>query len=196
MGAKSGKIVRLKPRTIEELRNHVGVNFTADEIHEWYEDFKSRLKPGQTELSKEQFIQVYDRLFQGDASEFAEHVFRTFDVNGNGMVDFKEFILGLCISGSTDFETKLKWAFKMYDINGDGLITKDEMQQIIKAIYKMTNCTTSDRMAHPEQLAGDLFESIDTNHDKSITWEEFIRGASEQPIIVNLLECDPNPDEI
>ncbi|KAK3589652.1 hypothetical protein CHS0354_015150 [Potamilus streckersoni] len=196
MGAKSGKIVRLKPRTIEELRNHVGVNFTTEEIHEWYEDFKSRLKSGQTELSKEQFIQVYDSLFQGDASEFAEHVFRTFDANGNGMVDFKEFILGLCISGSTDFETKLKWAFKMYDINGDGFITKDEMQQIIQAIYKMTNCMISDKMDHPDQLTDDLFKSIDSNHDEKITWEEFIRGASHLPIIVNLLECDPSPDEV
>ncbi|KAL3847649.1 hypothetical protein ACJMK2_018551 [Sinanodonta woodiana] len=191
MGANSGRVARLKPQTIDELKSHVNVDFTTEEIKEWYDDYKSRLQPGQKELTKKQFVQVYDSVFQGDASNFAEHVFRTFDANGNGMVDFKEFILGLCISGSTDFETKLKWAFSMYDINGDGFITKDEMQQIIEAIYKMTDCKASS----PQKLTEDLFKFMDCNQDEKISPEEFIQGAKQQPLIVNLLECDPGLDE-
>ena len=89
------------------------------------------MKAGQTELTKEEFIKVYNSLFVGDASDFAEQVFRTFDTDKSGTVDFKEFLVGLCVSGSTNFNTKLQWAFQMYDINGDGYIAWDEMRHII-----------------------------------------------------------------
>ncbi|KAL3848392.1 hypothetical protein ACJMK2_019251 [Sinanodonta woodiana] len=197
MGAKSGKLAHTKPQTIEELRSHVEVDFTTNEIQEWYEDFKSRLEPGQKELTTKQFKQVYDSLFQGDATEFAEHVFRSFDTNRNGTVDFKEFIIGLCISGSSNFHSKLRWAFNMYDINGDGFITKDEMQQIIMAVYKMMNCTTSGHMKPPERLTEELFSSVDCNQDQRISWEEFQEGASKFQLqdAVNILQMDPTPDE-
>ncbi|KAK3575864.1 hypothetical protein CHS0354_006487 [Potamilus streckersoni] len=197
MGTKAGKIAHTKLQTIEELRAHVEVDFTTDEIQEWYEDFESRLEPGQKELTAKQFKEVYASLFHGDATEFAEHVFRSFDENRNGTVDFKEFIIGLCISGSTNVQNKLRWAFNMYDINGDGFITKDEMQQIIKAVYKMMNCMTSAQLKPPEHLTEELFRSVDCNQDQKISWEEFQKGASKMQLqdAVNLLQMDPNPDE-
>ena len=34
-------------------------------------------------------------------------------------------------------QERLQWAFSLYDINGDGIITKDEMLNIVTAIYEM-----------------------------------------------------------
>ncbi len=36
-----------------------------------------------------------------------------------------------------DLQEKLQWAFTLYDINGDGLITREEMIDIVSAIYDM-----------------------------------------------------------
>ncbi|KAL3847651.1 hypothetical protein ACJMK2_018553 [Sinanodonta woodiana] len=191
MGARSGKVKRLKPKTLAELRSHVNVYFTTEEIHEWYKDFMSRLQPGQSELTKDQFVRVYDSVFEGDAAEFAEHVFRSFDEDGNGTVDFKEFILGLCMSGSSDLQAKIKWAFTVYDVNGDGFITKNEMHQIIKAFYKMTNCKTPS----PQQLTDDLFKFMDCNQDGKILWEEFTQGVSQDDTIVQMLQVSSDTNE-
>ena len=35
------------------------------------------------------------------------------------------------------FNDKAKWAFSLYDVNGDGFITREEMVDIVTAIYDM-----------------------------------------------------------
>lgn len=50
---------------------------------------------------------------------------------------FQDFVTGLSILSRGTLEEKLKWTFSLYDINGDGCITKEEMTDIITAIYDL-----------------------------------------------------------
>ena len=45
---------------------------------------------------------------------FCDHVFRTLDTDGNGFLDFKEFIMANDLIAAKNKEEKLSWAFKMY----------------------------------------------------------------------------------
>lgn len=49
----------------------------------------------------------------------------------------KEFVLGLSVLARGTIQEKLFWAFSLYDINGDGLITREEMQDIVSAVYDL-----------------------------------------------------------
>ena len=44
---------------------------------------------------------------------------------------------GLSVLARGTVEEKLEWAFGLYDINGDGVIGRDEMINIVTAIYDM-----------------------------------------------------------
>lgn len=125
-------------------------------------DFINDCPGGQ--LSKEQFQQIFRDFFPfGDAAPYADFVFRIFDSDKSGLVDFKEFVSALSISSRGELEEKLDWAFRLYDINDDGKISYDEMLAIVEAIYKMVSeylknglGTLGDHIAELESDAGIL----------------------------------------
>ena len=62
-------------------------------FQEWHKGFQKDCPTG--ELSKEKFISMYNSMFpNGNPEKFSENVFRTFDTNKNGTIDFREFMLG------------------------------------------------------------------------------------------------------
>ena len=49
----------------------------------------------------------------------------------------QEFVAGLSVLSRGTLAEKLQWIFSLYDINSDGYISRDEMLDIISAIYDM-----------------------------------------------------------
>ena len=80
-------------------------------IKQWYKNFKKDCPDGQ--LTKVKFLQMYKVFFpSGNAEHFCEHIFRTFDTNQNGYIDFKEFLLALDVTSAGTAKQKLEWAFR------------------------------------------------------------------------------------
>ncbi|VDM44181.1 unnamed protein product [Toxocara canis] len=174
MGLKGSK-PKLSKEDLEFLKRNT--NFTEEQIKEWYKGFVQDCPKGH--LTKEQFIKVYKDFFpSGSAEGFCEHVFRTFDTDNSGFIDFKEFLLAINVTSSGTPEQKLEWAFRMYDIDGNGTIDEKEMIKIIEAIYEMLGPeVTKSADDSPRKRAKMIFEKMDVNNDKELTLKEFVDGC-------------------
>ena len=109
MGNKSSRGDRLSKEDLEFLRSNT--RYDEGTINEWYKGFKQDCPDGK--LTPDAFMKIYSKCFPaGSAGQFCDHVFRTFDSDKNGFVDFKEFLLAIDVTSSGTPEEKLNWAFR------------------------------------------------------------------------------------
>jgi len=163
-------------------------NFDEQTICDYYKGFVSDCPSGK--LSPNEFCQIYSKCFPGGkAREFCDHVFRTFDTDKNGFVDFKEFLLSIDVNSSGSAEEKLHWAFSMYDLDGNGHIDLVEMTKLVSSIYKMLGAEQR-HLFHeetPVERAQAIFEKMDVNSDGKITKDEFVKTCIEDKNLLSML---------
>jgi len=122
----------IKASTIKELAKET--NFSENQIKDWYKSFLKNHPDGK--CSKDEFVKTYGELFpHGDSTSFSEHVFRTYDSDKNGFIDFKEILCALKIMTEGHMEDKLKWAFSLFDKDGNGSISRSEMIEMLTVLY-------------------------------------------------------------
>ncbi|GFN88212.1 neuronal calcium sensor 1 [Plakobranchus ocellatus] len=132
-------------------------------------------------LTLEGFTKIYQQFFPfGDPSKFANFVFNVFDENKHGPP------WAFC----TDNTIR---AFRLYDLDNDGFITRDELLDIVDAIYRMVgeSVTLPEEENTPEKRVNRIFSVMDKNKDDMLTFEEFLEGSKEDPTIIQALTlCD------
>ena len=176
--SKSG----LTEEDLEFLKAHT--RYDENTIKEWYKGFKQDCPNGN--LTLVDFVDMYKKFFpSGNTEQFCDHVFRTFDDDKNGTIDFKEFLLAIDVTSAGTAEEKLKWAFKMYDVDGNGVIDQDEMTKIVQAIYQMLGATKPTDSA--EERAKNIFSRMDNNGDGHLTEEEFLSGCMQDDELSKML---------
>ena len=148
----------------------------AKTINEWYGGFMSDCPTGK--MTPSHFSHMYKMLIpSGDTEKFCKHVFRTFDTDNNGYIDFIEFLLAVNVTSTGSAEEKLKWAFKLYDIDGNGSISQQEMTKVVKSIYAMLGPRTTESDSSAVEKAKAVFISLDTDGNSVLSEKEFVNGC-------------------
>lgn len=142
-------------------------------------------------LDKKKFTQVYKEFFpQGKAEKFSAELFKLFDTDHSGKIDFQEFLVAISVSSSTDLRKKLQMAFDLYDTNDNGRIERKEMEKIIVAIYDLMGETSRKGENDPKERTAAIFKKMDTNYTNTIDSHEFVEGCLSDPFLMKLL--NPN----
>merc|ERR1711892_1600456 len=152
MGSKNGK-PELREEDITTLSKSSGLDEV--QVKEHFERFVEEHPEGR--MKKKDFREMMEKaLPKSDAGKMEKHMFRIYDVNDDGYIDFVEFMIVYYIMADGQPEEVLKQIFRVFDVNSDGSITKKEM----------TTATT--------------FAEMDKDEDGKITTDEFITACMTQ----------------
>uniref|UniRef100_A0A452VKI8 Potassium voltage-gated channel interacting protein 1 n=1 Tax=Ursus maritimus TaxID=29073 RepID=A0A452VKI8_URSMA len=125
---------------------------------------------------------------------YAHYLFHAFDTTQTGSVKFEDFVTALSILLRGTVHEKLRWTFNLYDINKDGYINKEEMMDIVKAIYDMMGKYTYPVLKEdtPRQHVDVFFQKMDKNKDGIVTLDEFLESCQEDDNIMRSLQLFQN----
>lgn len=99
----------------------------ADEIRRLGKRFRKLDLDNSGALSVDEFMSLPEL----QQNPLVQRVIDIFDADGNGEVDFKEFIQGVSqFSVKGDKLSKLRFAFRIYDMDNDGYISNGELFQV------------------------------------------------------------------
>jgi Ca2+-binding EF-hand superfamily protein len=165
-------------------------NYSVAEVSERFAEFADE----EGFISRSDFNSVFrDFILNADdqmAPEERKHVgplidrlFRLFDVDGNGVVDFSELASGLSVLCGGSGDSKVASTFQLYDIDGDGFISKEEMVLYLTSVFKVLfgvvpGLAGSSNFSATEMATATMqqcFQEADVNHDGRLSFEEFSR---------------------
>ncbi|XP_026012950.1 recoverin-like [Astatotilapia calliptera] len=187
--SKSGAVSK---EILEDLK--LNTKFSETEIVQWYENFKKQCPNGR--ITKEEFQTIYTKFFpESDANTYAQHVFRSFDTNDDGTLDFKEYIIALHMTSTGKTTRKLEWAFSLFDVDKNGYITKSEVSEICTAIFKLIPKEEMEKLPEDENTAqkraDKLWNYFDKGDNDRIAEGEFIQGILDNDDALRLIQYSP-----
>ena len=175
MGSKNGKPV-LREEDIAALSQSSGLD--EAQVREAFNAFvtehpNGRMKP------KDFTAMMSQALPKKDASKMEKHVFRAYDTNNDGYIDFVELMVIFYIMSEGTPEEVLGKIFRVFDVNSDGTISKKEMTRLIKDMYGLLK-TEDSNVATKDFIAKSAFAEMDKDEDGKVSLDEFTTACLNQ----------------
>ncbi|XP_027258896.1 calcineurin subunit B type 2 [Cricetulus griseus] len=140
-------------------------HFDQDEIRRLGRSFRKMDLDKSGSLSIDEFMSLPEL----QQNPLVSRVIDIFDTDGNGEVDFHEFIMGTSqFSVKGDEEQKLRFAFRVYDMDKDGYISNGELFHVLKM---MVGNNLMDWQL--QQLVDKTILVLDKDGDGRISFTEF-----------------------
>jgi len=143
-------------------------NLTKQEVEAHYEQFLRFHPSGSMDLASFRTT-LQKSLPEADISGLAQHLWRIYDTNLDGKVDFGEFMLALCVMMSGSAEDNLKQIFRLFDVNSDGKVEMDELDLVVEELSKLGEVG--------KEIVETAFVEMDENRDGSVSQDEFVQAC-------------------
>ncbi|CAD8179513.1 unnamed protein product [Paramecium pentaurelia] len=153
---------------------------TSQEKQELLTQFQALDLNGDGRLSREELIIGYSKVMSySDAEIEVDKLMKQIDQDGNGSIDYSEFVLATFNKVKLIEDKRLEQAFKLFDKDGSGTISIDEIKQIFGQNSQVS-----------EKVWKDLIQEVDQNGDGQIEFKEF------KEIIVKAIQNTNETDDI
>merc|ERR1712179_595656 len=182
MGNKNGTPV-LREEDLIALCNTSGLD--RNQVKTVFNEFLAEHPKGK--MAPKDFREMMTKAMPAkDAGKMQKHVFRIYDSNNDGYIDFVEFMLIFHIMSEGTPKEVLEKIFRVFDVNGDETINKKELTRLVKDMYGLI--TADDPEAKSQaMITKTAFAEMDEDGDGKITAAEFVSACLSQDELSKML---------
>ena len=87
-------------------------------------------------IEKSEYINLIQECY-GNTYGLEKYIFETYDRNGDGFVDFSEFLKVIYILSNDSPKEKLQLIFRAFDADKNGTISLSELKSIVKDFFNL-----------------------------------------------------------
>ncbi|KAG2704485.1 hypothetical protein I3843_05G005900 [Carya illinoinensis] len=128
-----------------------------DEMKQVFDKFDSN-KDGK--ISQQEYKAILRALGKGNTIGEVTKIFQAVDLNGDGFIDFMEFMELHKKDGGIK-TTDIQNAFLTYDLNGDGKISAEEVKEVLGKLGERCSLEDCRRMVRAVDADGDGMVNMD-----------------------------------
>jgi len=136
-------------------------------------------------LSVEEIAEALQRIGmkENERDVTAKRLVETLDGDGNGVVDFSEFVVAN-IDYQLEAREQIGWkAFKVFDLDGSGFIERVELTRLLGS---STITENFGQYRASDEMLDEMYRELDKNGDGKIDFQEFMH-------ILHRLSCEAKP---
>jgi calcium-dependent protein kinase len=109
------------------------------------------------------------KQIQSLSEETVQQILSGYDYNGNGAVDYTEFLAATLDTKHFNEDQTCWLAFSKFDTNGDGKLSTKEIAQVIKDEPEVRKILPGD-----DSAVDNIMKELDTTEDGFIDFQEFL----------------------
>jgi len=166
-----GSITKMRKFTKDRKLEQATISYIVNQLMSKEErnillgQFQAWDKNGDGVLSKEEIFEGYKSMLgEVKAKEEADLIMETMDLDGNGVIDYNEFLTAAMNRKKVLSKQNLEATFKAFDADGSGKISVEEVSQIF-----IDQSNVEERSKFEK-----IMRDADVNGDGEISLDEFI----------------------
>jgi len=187
--------------SVTALQKESGVA-DEEEIHELADKFLD-ISHGQLRVPKNAVLFRFRQCKLYNHYRALESLYNTFDVDGSGDIDFREYVLWVAKMRRNDAQESADMTFRLFDVNHDGSISLEELEEIFfflnstLEIVEFTGIDAGRALASPAEfdelavhdeayyrrqiarVARDIFAEFDADKNGVLDFDEFKRALDK-----------------
>jgi len=182
------------PNTSDVVAKFRAIRKTVKDVQTAFRQFD---KNGDGSIDKNELTSSLKSSGGNFSQKEIDVIFSAADIDGNGEIDYEEFIALMCPSASDIIEkfrskyknmNDVKAAFQRFDGNGDGSLSKSELSTALK----------SSGESYSDVEVDAIFSLGDVDNDGEITLEEFIAlmSPSASQVVLKIRKAFKNLNDV
>ncbi|XP_065197961.1 uncharacterized protein LOC135829483 [Sycon ciliatum] len=157
--------------------------FSSSKLREWRDAFHGDCPSG---VMRERDLVSLFQYFHpdGTAQQWAKHLFRSFDSEQTGNVDFNRFIYMLSLIRRGTIAQHVCWAFDLYDVHHRGYITHRGMTDVLESIQRVSGYNVGG--ADASDLAHTFLRVASAYGDEVVNLQQFLSAVLQDDFMVKV----------